>query len=133
MSPKDYSIRINNPAFRKDPDNERKVILTEDLMFSRELPGGGGIIIVVPEGYSTDFASIPAPLRAFIPPMGVWDRACIVHDYLCDQWKEGVTRFEADACFLVVARHTGVPYWKAMSMFLGIRFFSVITGKDWRV
>lgn len=41
-------------------------------------------IVVIPEGYLTDGASIPRIFRGIINPWGRHGRASIVHDLLCD-------------------------------------------------
>lgn len=39
--------------------------------------------VVIPEGFTTDFASIPKPLWNILPPNGcAYDRAAVVHDFL---------------------------------------------------
>lgn len=38
--------------------------------------------IRVPEGFITDFASIPRALWEFMPPTGNYGKAAVVHDYL---------------------------------------------------
>jgi hypothetical protein len=39
-------------------------------------------VIIVPAGYVTDFASVPEGLWNLFPPLGMWARAAIIHDYL---------------------------------------------------
>ena len=39
--------------------------------------------IIVPQGFVTDFASIPRPLWALWPRSGRWNPAAVVHDYEC--------------------------------------------------
>lgn len=41
-----------------------------------------GPAIVVPCGFETDFASIPFGVRDLFPPMGLWGRPAIIHDFL---------------------------------------------------
>jgi hypothetical protein len=41
-------------------------------------------LITVPEGYTTDFASVPMVLWGFFPPIGRSNRACLLHDWWYD-------------------------------------------------
>jgi hypothetical protein len=43
-----------------------------------------GSTILIPAGYVTDFASVPMLLWSFFPPIGKYNRAALVHDYLYD-------------------------------------------------
>lgn len=43
-----------------------------------------GSTILIPTGYVTDFASVPVLLWSFFPPIGKYNRAALVHDYLYD-------------------------------------------------
>lgn len=44
---------------------------------------GSGRTVVIPQGFTTDFASIPKLLWTILPPNGqAYDRAAVVHDYL---------------------------------------------------
>ena len=40
--------------------------------------------ITIPEGYITDFASIPRFFHPYITPHDIYNKAAVVHDYLCD-------------------------------------------------
>lgn len=43
---------------------------------------GSGVMIVVPTGTITDFASIPRLFWRLYPPDGPWLKAAVVHDHL---------------------------------------------------
>lgn len=43
---------------------------------------GSGKSVVIPEGFITDFASIPRGLWNVLPPTGGYGKAAVVHDYL---------------------------------------------------
>lgn len=68
-----------------------------------------GSTILIPAGYVTDFASVPMLLWSIFPPIGKYNRAALVHDYLYDlQYKqkelgEKVARKFADDQFLFLA------------------------------
>lgn len=78
-----------------------------------------GVEIEVPEGFVTDFASVPRLLWRILPP---WDRhapAAVIHDWL---YKSGLMpRAEADLIFLWVMEELDVKKWKRRSMYWGVR------------
>lgn len=43
---------------------------------------GSGDVITVPVGFETDFASVPAIGRIFIPVLGKSAKAAVIHDFL---------------------------------------------------
>ena len=57
------------------------------------------LVIHVPEGFSTNFASVPRVFWAIYPPWGKYGKAAVVHDYLYKN-HNGFTRKEADDIFL---------------------------------
>ena len=42
--------------------------------------------ICVPQGYKTDLASVPQPLRLFVSRAGPHLEACVIHDWLYEAW-----------------------------------------------
>jgi hypothetical protein len=62
--------------------------------------------IEVPEGFVTDFASIPPGLRAIFERQGRYSRAAVIHDYL--YWSQVCTREQADNIFKIAMRELGV-------------------------
>lgn len=87
-----------------------------------------GDVIIVPEGFEFDFASIPSIFQWLYPKTG--DRgspygiAALIHDYLyCHRKIENlwITRKEADDMFYEVARYCGVSWWTAARMYRWIR------------
>lgn len=85
-----------------------------------------GQTIVIPAGYTTDFASVPQPLWWLIPPNGRSVNPSVVHDYLYDN-RIG-TRKEADLFFLKELKNL-VPLWQAYTMFYFVRIFA---GSWWK-
>jgi len=59
--------------------------------------GDSGQVISVPNGFVTDFASVPPKLRPFFPKLGKYLQAAIVHDYL--YWNQTCSRDQADKIF----------------------------------
>lgn len=95
-----------------------------------------GETIEVQAGYVTDFASVPPLLWSVIPPIGKYNRAAILHDYLYDMQYKQVEKgeFEArrfcDSEFLRIANRSN-PKGKIRHylMFIFVRLFG---RKAWR-
>ena len=79
---------------------------------------------VVPEGYVTDFASIPRAAWTLIgPPLGRHARAAILHDWLYDTngaWGR-FDRETSDRIFLEAMKVLGVNWVKRSLMFRAVR------------
>ena len=80
--------------------------------------------VVIEPGFATDMASVPRPLWSFFPPQGLYNRAAVIHDYLCDE--PDVDRVFADAMFLLICRRTGVPWTQWLPMYVAIRSYGVV-------
>lgn len=102
---------------------------------------------VIPAGFVTDFASIPAIFQPLLPPTGRHNRAAVLHDYLYRvavgkipsrrDWVAGpdadfhslppwLSRRDADRIFLRAMRELDVTPWRARSMYLGVRTADVL-------
>lgn len=86
--------------------------------------------IIIPEGFETDFASTPRALYSFFPPIGIYNKASIMHDYLyskdCHIFRDLPTkkaRKVSDNFFLQSMEVLGVPKWQRKLMFYGVRLF----------
>lgn len=81
------------------------------------------VVICVPVGFETDFASIPFGIRNLFPPLGRWGRPAIIHDYLyATQGERGrFDRLEADRIFQEAMEVVGVPAWRRFVMFRAVR------------
>jgi hypothetical protein len=75
--------------------------------------------ITVPEGFVTDFASVPRVLWNILPPLASYTRAAVVHDFLYVH--NGMSRGDADAVLLEAMEITGVSRPTRMSIYLGVR------------
>jgi hypothetical protein len=76
-------------------------------------------VFIVPEGFVTDFASVPRLPLAFLLTGDSAHEAAVVHDFL---YSRGVVdRQTADAVFKEAAIASGEPGWKAALMHLGVR------------
>lgn len=75
--------------------------------------------IVIPDGFVTDFASVPRIFWRIIPPWGEYSPAAVVHDYLylVGTLKRGVV----DKIFLQIMTQLGVSLWKRQVMYIAVR------------
>lgn len=78
-----------------------------------------GYIVEVPEGFETDFASVPRFFWRIVPPWGRYSPAAVVHDYL---YQTGMfSRIKSDRIFLFLMKKLGVPLWKRQTMYWAVR------------
>ena len=82
-----------------------------------------GLEIVVPEGYCTDFASVPWFCRRLFPQDGPWTYAAIVHDWLCDVHPIHVSSVRADAIFLEAMKVLKVGKLQRIAMHRAVLWF----------
>lgn len=78
-------------------------ILLDDLTYSI---GNSDIVLTVPAGFVTDYASIPRGFWAIASPQDNYSEAAIVHDYL--YWTQSCTRSQADNIFLIAMKEASV-------------------------
>lgn len=105
------------------------VMLTKSLEY-RVGSADSPHVVLVPDGYVTDFASVPRGLWNVFPPLGPWSRAAIIHDYLYSTGglQGKYTKKQADAIFREAMQVLGVVYWKRELMFVAV---SVFGGRGW--
>lgn len=78
--------------------------------------------IKVPNGFITDFATIPRFLYSIFPPIGRYNKAAMMHDYLYDSsCYLKISRKDCDLFFLQAMQILGVEIWIRYSLFLGVR------------
>jgi hypothetical protein len=83
----------------------------------------------VPAGFVTDFASVPGLFTWLVPRYGRFTKAAILHDFLCDEAKEGrFIRSQADGIFRRVMRELGVGFIRRWVMWAAVRL-----GSGWSV
>lgn len=87
-------------------------------------------LFIVPEGFVTDFASVPRIPLAFLLTGDSAHEAAVVHDWL---YRENtVTRELADKIFQEAAHVSGEPGWKAWLMWVGVRVGGWVAWNDHR-
>jgi hypothetical protein len=78
----------------------------------------------IPEGFTTDGASVPRLLWWLFPPHGRYMAAAVLHDYLLRMPQ--LRRAEADRQFLQVMRQMGVARWRRLAMFAAVRLWGSV-------
>ena len=78
-----------------------------------------GAVILVPEGFETDYASIPRFFWRIFLPNGRYAEAAVLHDYLYGNHSKTV----ADAYFYEAMTILGVPWWKRVLIYYAVVVF----------
>lgn len=89
------------------------------------------IALYIPEGFVTDFASIPRLLWNILPPTGEYGKIAVVHDYLY-RTRGLATKAEADAVFLEGMEVLGVGLMRRYVMYWAVRLFGGLAYKGGR-
>lgn len=112
------ALVVLRDARRGHDRNQRVARLSEDWLYCSPIDHA---LFVVPEGYVTDFASVPWYGRMFFPQFGQWAEAAVVHDWLYDVG-EPEQRLYADRVFKrAIEEQTGGKVASTL-MFLAVRF-----------
>lgn len=109
--------------------------LLEPLVWEADYKGSQREI-VVPQGFTTDGATVPRFLWSVFPPMGGYLRAACLHDMLCRLCREGTphqyapTRKDADIQFRKAMHAIGTPAVTRFVLYCGVRLFAILAGRD---
>lgn len=81
-------------------------------------------VFVVPDGFRTDFATVPRAVVWLIPRFGRYTLPAVLHDWLCTEGiRSGrVTSRQADGIFRRAMRELGVPVARRWLMWTGVRW-----------
>ena len=97
------------------------------LMEAFEFWSKGGETVCVPEGFVTDFASIPKFLWGIYPPYHPdYGKAAVIHDFLYAE--QATTRKRADQIFLEGMQVLGCGWFRRTIIYQSVRWFA---GKAW--
>ena len=91
-------------------------ILLSDFEYQSDVLGH---VVVVPQGFITDFASVPRLPFTYLFFGNSAQEAAVIHDYLYRH--RSVSRAKADAVFREASEVAGVPAWRRWGMWLGVR------------
>lgn len=112
----DY-VEVKIPRYKKGKDFWAK------LLSSQKYTSSAGDVYVVPEGFETDFASVPRLLRWLYAPFGKYTQASILHDYFYSG--KGVkTRKEADKLFYEAGCSSFMRKIGMYPMYFAVRYFA---------
>jgi hypothetical protein len=88
---------------------------------------------LVPKEYTTDFASVPRMFWWLIPRYGRYTEAAVLHDYLCDEARDGrFSRCDADGIFRRTLRELGVGYLRRRMMWAADRWGGGVHKCGWQ-
>jgi Protein of unknown function (DUF1353) len=84
---------------------------------------------IVPQGFLTDFATIPRIAVWLIPRFGAWTKAAVLHDWLLvGHVRKGLmSSVDADNLFRRVLREEGVPPYRRNLMWTGVRWAALFS------
>ncbi len=102
-----------------EPIDATRWILTEPLRYVGEREE-----FIVPEGFVTDFATIPRIAVWLIPRFGAYTKAAILHDWLLTERLPAglITSVDVDNLFRRALRELRVPPWRRTLMWTGVRW-----------
>lgn len=91
--------------------------------------GPSAVLIHIPAGMITDFASIPRFLWSVLPPAGGYGEAAVIHDHLYQSEGLGLagmgmppfTRAQSDAILLDAMKTSGVGWLTRSTIYSGVR------------
>lgn len=85
---------------------------------------GSNVVIHVPEGFITDFASVPRAFWIILPPDGIYTQSAVLHDYLYNI--QIFPRVQCDRIFLEAMGVLKVGWVTRHTMYLAVRWFGWI-------
>lgn len=146
---KDLDLRYLRPENVVDG---KWFMLLDTFEFWWDVPGvrGKRVVIEAYRGHTTDFATIPKPLRWILSPVGKHGKAAVIHDLLCDvtnamrnnkvelKHKDIINAFRecgikltrriADIIFLDGMKVLKVNWFQKKLMYKSVRGYSLIRG-----
>jgi hypothetical protein len=86
-------------------------------------------VILIPDAFTTDLASVPRIFWPLLPPSGVYERAAVLHDFLCEALAgrqpmpdPRLSPGDVDGLFRRVMRECGVGFLTRWLMWTGVRW-----------
>lgn len=90
-----------------------KWLLTREFCFTVD-----GQLHCVPQGFETDFASVPRLPFTYLLAGNTSHEAAVIHDWM---YADGFDREFADSAFLAALKEEGVVWWRRNLMWLAVR------------
>lgn len=75
-------------------------------------------VYCVPQGFETDFASVPRLPFAYLVAGNTSHEAAVIHDWM---YMDGFPRAYADSVFLAALKAEGINWWRRNLMWLAVR------------
>jgi hypothetical protein len=117
---------ISEALYTKRPIGAKRFHVSKPFIFYSEVLGKE---IVVPEGFETDFASIPWFLQSLIQVNGPHIPAAVIHDMLCEYGDLfEITQKQADQVLLEAMQCLGVRVTQRSAMYAGVRMYQSVMG-----
>lgn len=107
---------LTNLDYRKI--DEHKWLTLAPLVYEAE----DGTVYTVPANFETDGPSIPRAFYVTTPPVGDYDKAGILHDFLYSV-NTPVGKTKADSLFREAMKSCGVGLYTRTKMFLAVKMF----------
>lgn len=96
-------------------------VVTRPYAYMQEIRGVN-VVVEIPLGFVTDFASIPSFFYFIVQPFGRHAPAAVLHDYLYAVGQKKARKL-ADMLFLHSMREAGVPKLRRLLMYRMVRTF----------
>jgi hypothetical protein len=87
-------------------------------------------IISVPEGFRTDFASVPRIFWPIVSPIDEYAKAAVLHDWLYNQGE--FSRKKCDDIFDEAMKVLNTPKWKRIVVYYAVRWFAMFAWNNAR-
>ena len=108
----------NKPRLVEADDSGRFFALADPMVVRIEIDGRR-VTVVVPAGFITDFASVPAWAWPVATKLGPWNLPAVLHDYL---YFSGLfDRLTADRLFRAAMASRHVTRWRRELMYAAVR------------
>lgn len=86
------------------------------------ISGKTGLHVIVPEGFETDFASIPRILWRIMPPTdGRIGKGAVIHDFLYRTPSFPISRNDADLILMEAMEYLGANIFQRKAVYAGVR------------
>lgn len=91
-------------------------------------------LLLITQGFTTDFASVPQAIWWLIPPHGMAAMPSVVHDFAYQTPNaHNLTRKQVDVIWLELMQKAGVPKWQRLTMYSFVRAFGSGVWKKYRI
>lgn len=100
---------------------DRMYYLIRELSWTATGPSENLKVVTAPTGFVTDFASVPRPFWALLPPDDEYVTAAVIHDWL--YWSQTTSRSVADLALKDCMVELGVSSIKVAAIYEAVSLF----------